>query len=250
VLSTGLTRRLAGVRMISAVGASRSALGLASWAFLVAMVAGEIHCTMSDTGTIDFMTGKTGKDPRDQPKPCSGHGECAPPTPYCDAVSATCIECLADPNCAGAKPFCGPRGACVECMGDPGCEKGKPFCDLERYACAECLIDAHCEPTKVCDIANQRCVPSCTDSSTCDPMKPYCDAARRLCVQCLTDANCADVKKPACGQFGACAECTTNTHCSADRPFCDRADDKCVGCTSDLDCPAGRRCDGMRRCAG
>jgi Cys-rich repeat protein len=220
----------------------------ASLVLFLPLGAALIDCTMGDTGFIDFVTNDTTKGQKKPPKPCAGNGECAPPAPYCDIASATCIECLADPNCSGPKRFCGPRGACVECVGDPGCAKAKPYCDVERYACAECLVDVHCDATRVCD-PDRRCVPSCADSSTCDPMKPYCDEARRFCVECLTDANCADAKKPACGSRGACVECTNNLPCPAERPFCDPTNDKCVGCVSDLDCAAGRRCDPMQRCA-
>src|SRR4051812_13571238 len=72
-----------------------------------------LQCTMGDTGSIDFVTDETTKGPKKPPKPCAGDGECTPPTPYCDLTHATCIECLADPNCAGPKRFCGPLGACV-----------------------------------------------------------------------------------------------------------------------------------------
>jgi len=213
----------------------------------LALIAAAVHCTMGDNGSIDFVS-RTSGGTKKPPKACAGDGECAPPTPYCELASATCIECLADPNCEGPKKFCGPGGACVACLTDQNCDKAKPYCDIERFACTECASDAHCEAPKVCDLGERRCVPSCADSSTCEPMKPYCDAARRVCVQCLADGNCADAKKPACGPFGACAECTTNAHCPADRPLCDATTGKCVGCASDLDCPLGRRCDPMQHC--
>lgn len=214
----------------------------------LALVAGAVHCTTGDTGSIDFVSNTT-RGTKKPPKPCADDGECAPPTPYCDTASATCIECLADPNCDGPKKLCGPRGACVECLADQNCAKAKAYCDVERFACVECLSDAHCEATKVCDLGEHRCVPSCVDNSTCDPMKPYCDQARRFCVECLTDTNCADPKKPACNAVATCTECTSGAHCPADRPLCDTTTNKCVGCTSDLDCPAGRRCDPMQHCA-
>jgi hypothetical protein len=220
----------------------------ASLVYVAFVLTGAFDCAMGDTGSIDFVSDTT-RGPKKPIRPCAGDGECTPPTPYCDTVTATCIECLADPNCAGPKKFCGPRGACVECVADPNCAKAKPYCDIDRWTCAECLSDAHCDATKVCDPSEHRCVPSCSDSSTCEPMKPYCDAARRLCVECLTDANCADAKKPACGPLGACTECTNNAQCPADRPLCEFATNKCIGCTSDLDCPAGRHCDPMQHCA-
>jgi hypothetical protein len=225
--------------------ASQFAKAAVAWGSIALVIA---HCSMGDTGAIDFVSDNANKGPKKPPKPCAGDGECTPPTPYCDAISATCIECLADPNCAGPKRFCGPRGACVECLADTGCAKGKAYCDTDRYVCVECLLDAQCDATKVCDVDEHRCVPSCVDSTTCEPMKPYCDSARRLCVECLTDANCAEAKKPACGPSGACVECATASHCPADRPLCDGATRKCIGCNTDLDCPAGRHCDPMQHC--
>ncbi len=197
---------------------------------LVPLLASATHCAMGDTASIDFVSTPT-KGAKKPPRPCVGHGECAPPTPYCDTASATCIECIADPNCSGPKKVCGPSGACVECVADPNCARAKAHCDIERFACAECLSDAHCEAPRICDLSERRCVPSCVDSSTCDPMKPYCDAGRRLCVECLTDLNCADTKKPACNAVGVCAECTIDQHCPAERPLCDANANKCVGAT-------------------
>jgi Cys-rich repeat protein len=231
-----------------ACSAAQHASRLAAAAVLFGPTVLTLHCSMEDTGSIAFVTRDSTKGPKKPPKPCAGDGECTPPTPYCDLASATCIECLADPNCAGPKRFCGPLGACVECLTDTGCAKGKPYCDMERYVCAECLLDAQCDAAKVCDATDHRCVPSCVDSSTCEAMKPYCDSARRFCVECLTDVNCADPKKPACGSSG-CVECTTAAHCPADKPLCDVATSKCVGCNTDLDCPAGRHCDPMQHCA-
>src|SRR5687767_10883638 len=109
--------------MITLPSFARWAFRLAASSVCLLASTGLLHCAMGDTGAIDFATGNStkGKNP---PRPCAGDGECAPPKPYCDVGSATCIECLADPNCTGPKHFCGPFGACVECVGDEGCSKG------------------------------------------------------------------------------------------------------------------------------
>jgi hypothetical protein len=234
--------------------AARSMPPLPRWRGLalaasVAAVSASMDCTMGDSGTIGFVTNRADKGggPKKPSKPCIGNAECPPPMPYCDGVTRTCIECLADPNCPGMRPFCGSGGWCVECIGDSSCAKGKPFCDVERGVCAECLADAHCDATKVCDLAERRCVPRCADDSTCEPMKSRCDLARSLCVECLSDAHCGDMKKPACGAYGQCVECSTSAHCTPERPICDPAESKCI-CQTDADCPAGRRCDPMRHC--
>jgi Cys-rich repeat protein len=224
--------------------------GVVLAACLTAIGSASTDCAMGDSAAIDFVTDRADKkgSPKKPFTPCASSAECPPSIPYCDPTTAMCIECLADPNCAGPKAFCGPRGWCVECLGDAECAKGKPHCDTEQSTCAECLVDAHCEATKVCDAAERRCVPRCADDSTCEPMKPHCDAARRLCVECLTDANCGDLKKPACGAFGRCVECTTPAQCVPDRPLCNVEEGKCV-CLTDSDCPTGKRCDPMRHCA-
>lgn len=218
------------------------------FASVIAVSSAEADCTMGDSGEIGFVTDRAGKGggPKKPPQPCISSAECPPAMPYCDGTTGTCIECLADPNCAGPRPFCA-GGWCVECVGDSGCAKGKPFCDVERGACAECVANGQCDATKVCDLAARRCVPRCADDSTCEPMKPHCDVERSLCVECRSEAHCGDMKKPVCGAYGQCVECMTAAHCDVERPICDSSESKCI-CQTDVDCPAGKRCDPMRHC--
>lgn len=182
-------------------------------------------CSAADTGFIDIVSND--KPPPPKPKDtCDVDGQCPPMTPYCDQTKKRCIECIADPNCAGGPmPVCGPAGACVQCLVDATCAAATPHCAAD-HACVECLDDAHCPTGEACDTVKRRCVPTCAGNGDCAPMTPYCDLQRLLCVECVGDANCA-----------------------VPRPYCNIATSKCVECTTDQNCAAGQMCDPMQHCA-
>jgi hypothetical protein len=64
--------------------------------------------------------------------PCSGDNECRAPTPVCNEVAMTCVECMENTDCAMARPLC-EQNTCVQCRTDDDCDS--KLC-LDGGACA------------------------------------------------------------------------------------------------------------------
>lgn len=57
------------------------------------------------------------------PGTCVSDRHCSAPTPICDPVTSTCVQCTpAEPStCSGARPVCDEAGTCRACRADPEC---------------------------------------------------------------------------------------------------------------------------------
>jgi hypothetical protein len=74
---------------------------------------------------------------------CTSSGECAPPLPYCQPFTHTCVQCLSTRNCVAGK-FCeGATGTCASCRADDDCPSERPYC-AGTEGCVECKSDANC----------------------------------------------------------------------------------------------------------
>ena len=112
------------------------------------------------------------KDDRDSGQAgCSGDGECARPTPYCDTQASRCVACVSSSECLAGQ-VCGyETGTCQKkCTGSADCV------GINRQICS----------------ATGACV-QCADDGICmidTPTTPHCNRQNGLCVQCLTSADC------------------------------------------------------------
>jgi hypothetical protein len=126
-------------------------------------------CTTRETASIDLLLAsakppKMAMSPPKMPPPkmiCASDTDCTMPKSRCDVASASCVECIGDPDCGDPKrAFCSrDAGRCVECAMDADCaEPGKPRCEPSTRSCVECLEDADCtrDPMRaVCDPRHQ-----------------------------------------------------------------------------------------------
>ncbi len=138
---------------------------------------------------------------------------------------------------------------CVACrddagigLRDTGCTITTPICDALRQTgeiCVECLSDPDCAAGKVCDEANNLCVP-CVDSAPLTGNDDGCPLA--------TDPICDDR-----GAVGSetCEECIDtialgqDLGCTPLLPVCDEAavgGHDCVECIQSSDCGNGETC--------
>lgn len=117
------------------------------------------------------------------PPPCTGHSDCAAPTPFCVA------------------------GSCVECTIDGDCDAGES-CDVVAHTCGPECTTGCSAPTPVCDTVTQTCV-ECLGASDCNAPTPFC-ATDHTCVACLAHTDCPPcfpplVLTPCCNPDGTCA---------------------------------------------
>jgi hypothetical protein len=103
---------------------------------------------------VDIPNGKRAGDD------AGGCGECTAPAPVCDPDSATCVECLGDPDCPADRAFCDVVAhACAGCASDSQCT-----------ASGACLPDGTCaDPARVVYVS-----PAGTSANTCGLADP-CD---------------------------------------------------------------------------
>jgi len=202
---------------------------------------------------------------------CVSNDDCAGKTGTlaCDLATNTCVECLDDSTCSGAKPACAGT-SCVECTGSnaSACTGTTAICEPSKHQCIACVVDGDCKTAEKSFCSQNSCV-ACADSNACkarDGGKPVC-AASGACVECDTDKDChgtapfcgpqktcqscndvgADActtlnggVTPVCAASGACVQCGKDADCSptSTTPFCSEAG-ACVACSS---APAGRNC--------
>ncbi len=166
---------------------------------------------------------------------------CGEAVPACDESISnvngpTCVECLADGDCATGF-VCDPTAkSCVDCRDtagpgetDAGCGDALPICDSGAETCHECLVDLDCEGGEVCDPGSRTCV-GCRDTAGsglvdagCGEVEPACDAGAETCHECIVDDDCA-------------------------AGVCDPDTRTCVGCVDDFDCPQGDVCTDQQVC--
>ncbi len=102
-----------------------------------------------------FVTIPSGKLAGDAGGTCSQASQCAAPTPLCDTLAGTCVECLADPDCPSARPHCD-QGACRACADDTEC------------ASAVCKPDGACaDASAVLYAASDGTGMTCTAAAPC-----------------------------------------------------------------------------------
>jgi uncharacterized repeat protein (TIGR01451 family) len=125
-----------------------------------------------------------------------------------------CVECVADTQCAGAKPVCDTgTNFCVQCTPaeDAACAGTTPVCVTGPDTCAPCDGDL-----------GSNSVRACTDSNA-----PYCFLSGP--------------------QAGACGKCTSDADCQGHPggDTCDTQSGACTksGCHSDADCAATDWCN-------
>lgn len=191
--------------------------------------------------------------------PCNG--ACEPPTPVCDPASDTCVECLAEADCAGnvKGSVCDTASnKCVECTRKADCTgnaKG-PICDTAAHACVECLGRADCASKAgkpACDTSTNTCV-QCTAATDCvaTASTPLCDTAANRCVACLAPADCKDAAASRC-DANACKPCSADGDCThiSGKGVCNGG--TCVQCTAAKPAACGTRdgtplvCDSLAR---
>lgn len=105
-------------------------------------------------------TGGGGAQSVDCEPACEGNA------PVCDHATGTCRICTTSEGCAGATPYCEPRGngglgVCVTCTQTEGCSGATPACDLAQLpsrACVACLVADDCPISgAVCDTFTHTC---------------------------------------------------------------------------------------------
>lgn len=167
---------------------------------------------------------------------CDQDSECGIATLHCDTDTSTCVECLADADCAA--------------LGT-----SRVRCDMASYRCIECGLDADCGQGRGC--RHQHCVTLCNSegmNAACPASAPYCesDDDNGFCIQCGDDLPQAcsggAVAGPFCSRLGTCVACQADTDCGPSAPRCDLYSGRCVACLSTADCgTAGYVCDPASR---
>lgn len=162
---------------------------------------------------------------------CDELADCAalPVRKKCKMDTKDCVECLADPDCAGAslgRNLCGPLNSCVacktsaDCAGNPAGEK----CALGRCARDLCTGDEDC-------IKGPGNTGKCQISVT----------GLNTCTRCTVDTDCVSgettISTGKCDTSeGSCSKCTADADCSTIGLVCDEPSGKCVVCAADADC--------------
>jgi hypothetical protein len=204
---------------------------------------------------------------------CGNQAPCGGATPVCDDQRGTCVECLADADCAGrpgggqcVSNVCRPcdaadhagcagdqlccNGQCTATGGGAGqsCEACGQACDGTADACrsrdCQCgATGAACPPGRMC--VDGAC-PQCVDNSQC--------GANELCCGnvCQPTGAGAGQSCQACGQScnagnsstcdGRTCRCGNNAACGGNTPICDDLRGACVQCVADADCPNNGQC--------
>jgi hypothetical protein len=94
--------------------------------------------------------------PIDAPTACTGDGDCAAPTPFCDVPTGFCLACRVDADCPADRPVCDPLGACTTCAADADCES------------LACLPDGTCaDPARVLYAAGSGTGSECSTAMPC-----------------------------------------------------------------------------------
>lgn len=151
---------------------------------------------------------------------CTGDGDCADPSTYCDLASGECKQGCRDDGCPGDQQCV--EHACVPrppvCADDEDCPSGT-WCNL--------------------DVPRGRCDPGCRTNSDCPPEQQYCVVAQHRCTDCPECPWPCDDGSP-----------QPDDRCPAGR-YCDETSRTCLlECVTDEDCEAGHVCcsDGAQLC--
>ncbi len=145
---------------------------------------------------------------------------CLPPTPRCDEVNDTCVECLTASQCDDGDP-CNGAEQCVGFM----CQAGTPV---------------------VCDPPDQ-----CQQAGVCDPATGTCDYAPQPAgTMCSDDFNCTT--NDVCDGMGGCAgtavvcddgnDCTDDS-CNPATGMCEAVNDDTNPCDDGNPCTNDDHCD-------
>jgi hypothetical protein len=176
--------------------------------------------------------------------------QCSGSTPICEVDAGTCVSCdqlagaCGSPD--GGAPICVSRdagtkgGTCVECLANSSCKGARPFCELTGTAknpvdtCRACGTDNEC---KQINAMTPVCVPATDAAGGPQP---------GTCVGCLTDANCTSAgasKTPICEPTtSACRACAKDAECGG--PGVCMADGHCAAVSEVLFVDATATCTG------
>lgn len=157
------------------------------------------------------------------------------------ADPAAAARCGGPGDCPDNRPLC-TAGLCVECLSDADCRAGRPAC--VRGVCVTCSGPEHCPEGSTCNVAAERCAPSCEQTGDCGGATASCDLARGFCVECAESAECTRPDRPVCEpEAGRCVECIEDVEClDPARPACAPARNRCEACNRDEHCP-GSSCE-------
>jgi hypothetical protein len=210
------------------------------------MDAGEADAGEPDAGAADAGThSDAGSGTRDAGEAdagtghsCTANANCSEPTPVCDTVTETCVQCLhttdclagevcssnactaptactTSTDCSGSNPYCNPvTGYCVECDASTQCSAGESCYGGICVVPTTCTHDASCPTGDVCEPLNttnysgwkDQCLPD--NPSGALGGAPCSSNAQCLSGNCLliyspnaTDGFCLDV----CNSASSCA---------------------------------------------
>ena len=183
-------------------------------------------------------------------------GECSLPEHCpgraCDTVSATCVDCMADTDCADDAKVCQfSSRTCIECRTSPDCKQdGLRACDTQTNTCVECVDGTSpngCQPERpACQM--QKCV-ECTSDTNCPPSKSRCITEETRCVQCKQNPDCQrlDPKKPVCFvDDNTCVQCNADSDCKdPNASHCNPSTHSCEACTAVEQC---KHISGLTEC--
>jgi Cys-rich repeat protein len=118
---------------------------------------------------------------------CTGDGDCAAPTRFCDVADGRCVTCLSDKHCPTGQSCSATDHSCkFACQTSGDCADPQPYCDTAHKECVACLSDTNCATgaKKTCDPKSRTCV-ECLNNDDCSCLllgqAPCCTAANR-CV--------------------------------------------------------------------
>jgi len=154
-------------------------------------------------------------------------------------------SCTSDATCGDLRCDIA-TGTCVPCLGDSDCSGARPHCEATSHLCVECKVTTDCGDRQACNVTTHRCIDTCTDGDDpCANPGFVCDGTLHVCVECRSSANCAGSPSGAICDvpIGRCVQCTGNAQCASATPVCDRRTGRCVGCLTSAACSAGALCD-------
>lgn len=161
------------------------------------------------------------------------------------AAAPDASSCANDARCAGLRCEVA-SGSCVECLADTDCSGARARCEPVSHTCVACLNRPDCGKRQGCDTVTNRCLDGCFDTDDPCPLPGFvCDGDVGLCIECKRSANCAgSAGGPLCDvPIGRCVACTGNAQCPAAKPACDRRTGRCEACVVAATCGDGAVCD-------
>ncbi|HEY3445788.1 MAG TPA: hypothetical protein VGK67_05450 [Myxococcales bacterium] len=194
-------------------------------------------------------------------------GGCAP-NEVCDPSDNTCVQCLANADCAAhyaPLSICDTTvRACLECKASSDCPFSRPNClfgaclrSCQASSCKApltCGTDGycHCDATKPCGGDAPVCLTDktcgctanadCPNGGLCDPVTISCTAPCGASAPCSPDGRAPYCDATAGSPFlGLCLPCASNAACaaqSATTPYCTPYD--CAECRTAADCSVNK----------